>query len=226
MDDALKFNDILKKSFVKLNMFNNISVLDVTIGLILSCILGLFIFYIYKKSFRGVVYSHSFNVTLVLMVMITSLIIMTISTNIVLSLGMVGALSIVRFRTALKDPLDIVFMFWAIATGIAVGAGVYPVAIIGALAIGLTVYGLARYKFKGSAFLLIIHYMDDANDAVRYQINKLNHVLKSKNVRKDHTELVIEMKIIGDNTGFVNEISLIEGVNDVSLVSYNGDYAP
>ncbi|KQL45655.1 hypothetical protein AN963_11380 [Brevibacillus choshinensis] len=226
MDQTINFQDIIKKSVLKMEQFASISVLDTVIGLILSGAIGLFIYYIYKKSFRGVVYSHTFNITLVVMAMLTSLIIMTISTNIVLSLGMVGALSIVRFRTAIKDPLDIVFMFWSIAVGIATGAGAYPVSIIGSIIVAATILLLSRKQLKDMAYLLVIHYRDNANDEVRYQLNKLKYALKSKTINKDVVELIVEIKLKDDNTAFVQDISAIEGVKDVSLVSYNGDYAP
>ncbi|MDF2680019.1 MAG: hypothetical protein K0R47_1209 [Brevibacillus sp.] len=226
MDQTINFQDIVKKSVLKMEQFASISVLDTVIGLILSGAIGLFIYYIYKKSFRGVVYSHTFNITLVVMAMLTSLIIMTISTNIVLSLGMVGALSIVRFRTAIKDPLDIVFMFWSIAVGIATGAGAYPVSIIGSIIVAATILLLTRKQLKDMAYLLVIHYRDNASDEVRYQLNKLKYALKSKTINKDVIELIVEIKLRDDNTAFVQDISAIEGVKDVSLVSYNGDYAP
>lgn len=226
MDDILNFQDLFKKSVLKFESFAKISYADIAIGLLVALLLGLFIFYIYKKTFRGVVYSYNFNVTFVLMTMITSLVIMTISTNIVLSLGMVGALSIVRFRTAIKDPLDVVFMFWAIAAGIATGAGVYPLSIVGSLLIGLTLLLMSKNKMKDSAYLLIVHYSDEANDQVKYHLKKLNHVLKSKTVRKEQIELTVEVKLKNDNTGFVHDICEIEGVHHAVLVSYNGDYAP
>ncbi|MED4583017.1 DUF4956 domain-containing protein [Brevibacillus choshinensis] len=226
MDQTINFQDIIKKSVLKMEQFASISVLDTVIGLILSGAIGLFIYYIYKKSFRGVVYSHTFNITLVVMAMLTSLIIMTISTNIVLSLGMVGALSIVRFRTAIKDPLDIVFMFWSIAVGIATGAGAYPVSIIGSIIVAATILLLSRKQLKDTAYLLVIHYRDNASDEVRYQLNKLKYALKSKTINKDVIELIVEIKLKDDNTAFIQDISAIEGVKDVSLVSYNGDYAP
>ncbi|MFJ9499059.1 DUF4956 domain-containing protein [Brevibacillus centrosporus] len=226
MDHTINFQDIIKKSVLKMEQFASISVWDTVIGLILSGLIGLFIYYIYKQSFRGVVYSHSFNITLVVMAMLTCLIIMTISTNIVLSLGMVGALSIVRFRTAIKDPLDIVFMFWSIAVGIATGAGAFPVSIIGSLVVAATILLLSRKQLKDMAYLLVIHYRDHASDEVRFQLNKLKYALKSKTINKDVIELVVEIKLKSDNTAFVQDISMIEGVKDVSLVSYNGDYAP
>lgn len=226
MENTISFQDIIKKSVLKMDQFASISVIDTVIGLILSGVIGLFIYFIYKRSFRGVVYSHTFNITLVAMTMLTCLIIMTISTNIVLSLGMVGALSIVRFRTAIKDPLDIVFMFWAISVGIATGAGVYPVSVLGSLVVAATILLLSKRQLKDMAYLLIINYHDEANDTVKYQLNKLKCALKSKTVNKDMVEMIVEVKLKGDNTAFVNELSVIEGVKNVSLVSYNGDYAP
>jgi hypothetical protein len=225
MDNQLKFNDVLKKNFLQQDIFGKIPIQSILLGMLIAFAVGLFIFFIYKKTFRGVVYSHNFNVTLILMTMITALIIMTISTNVVLSLGMVGALSIVRFRTAIKDPLDVIFMFWSISGGITTGAGVYSLAIIGSLIIGLVVYIMTLKKGKDSIFLLVIHHDDKATDSIKYQLAKIKHSLKSKIIRNEITELTIEVKIKGDNTAFVNKLSEVEGVRDVSLINYNGDYA-
>lgn len=225
MGDIVNFQDLFKKSMLHLESFRSISYIDVMIGLIASFGIGLFIFYIYKRTFRGVVYSYNYNVTFVLMTMITALIIMTISTNIVLSLGMVGALSIVRFRTAVKDPLDIVYMFWAISAGIATGAKLYPVALLGSLTVGLALLWLSRRKVREQPYLLIIRHSEIAIADVRIQLRKLTYTLKSKTVRKDYIEMTIEIRLRDDNTAFVNVLSAIEGVNDVSLINYTGDYA-
>lgn len=225
VDTQYNFNDIIKNSFSKLETFNPVSILDILLSLFLAFLVGIFIHWMYRKTFRGVVYSHNFNITLVLMTIITSLIIMTISTNIVLSLGMVGALSIVRFRTAIKDPLDIVYMFWAISAGIATGAKVYSVAIIGSLFIGLVLFLLTKQKPTKYTYLLIIRYEEDAYLAVKKELSKTKHFVKSKIVKHGVTELTVELKLKIDNTAFVNEISVLEGVKDVSLVHYNGDYA-
>ncbi|MGM0881212.1 MAG: DUF4956 domain-containing protein [Bacillota bacterium] len=225
MGETVNFQDLFKKSMLHLDSFRSISYIDVLIGLIASFSIGLFIFFIYKKTFRGVVYSYNYNVTFVLMTMITALIIMTISTNIVLSLGMVGALSIVRFRTAVKDPLDIVYMFWAISAGIASGAKLYPIALIGSLTVGLALLWLSRRKVREQPYLLIIRHSEVAISDVRSQLRKLNYTLKSKTVRKDYIEMTIEIRLRDDNTAFVNVLSAIEGVNDVSLINYTGDYA-
>jgi uncharacterized membrane protein YhiD involved in acid resistance len=224
-NNQVSVNDVLKKGFLQQDVFGKIPIQNIILGMIIAFAIGIFIFYIYKKTFSGVVYSHNFNVTLVLMTMITALIIITISTNVVLSLGMVGALSIVRFRTAIKDPLDVIFMFWAISGGITTGAGVYSLAIIGSLIIGLVVFLLTRKKGKDSVFLLVIHHDEKATDSIKYQLGKLKHSLKSKIVRNEITELTVELKIKGDNTAFVNQLSAVEGVKDVSLINYNGDYA-
>ncbi len=225
MGDTMNFQDIFKKSILNLDSFNSVSYIDLLFGLGSSFLIGLFIFYIYRKTFRGVVYSYNYNVTFVLMTMITTLIIMTISTNIVLSLGMVGALSIVRFRTAVKDPLDIVYMFWAISVGIASGAKLYPVALFGSLVIGAVLVWLSRKKIREQPYLLIIRHTDDATIPLRLLMRKMEYQLKSKTVRKDYTELTVEMRLRDDNTAFVTEISGIEGVQDVSLINYSGDYA-
>lgn len=225
MGDNLNFQDMFKKSVLHLEAFRDISYFDLLLGLLTSFLIGMFIYWVYRKTFRGVVYSYNYNVSFVLMTMITTMIIMTISTNIVLSLGMVGALSIVRFRTAVKDPLDIVYMFWAIAAGIACGAKIYPTALIGSIAIGLVLMWLSRQKVKEQPFLLIIRHTDAATDEVRVQLRKLQGRLKSKTVRKDFTEITVEVRIRDDNTAFVNEISAVDGVLDASLINYTGDYA-
>lgn len=221
----MNFNDIIKQSVITLENFRAVSYFDMVLGLLISFLLGMFIYAIYRKSFRGVVYSYNYNVSFVLMTMITALIIMTISTNIVLSLGMVGALSIVRFRTAVKDPLDIVYMFWAISVGIAVGAKIYPLAIGGSLIIGLVIYWLSKKKIREEAYLLIIRHSDEATSELRIEMRKLSGKLKSKTIRKGYTEVTYEIKLKDDNTSFLQAISEIEGVSDASLVNYTGDYA-
>lgn len=225
MGDALNFQDVIKKSVLHLDSFRSVSYVDMVLGLLCAFLIGLFIYWVYRKTFRGVVYSYNYNVSFVLMTMITALIIMTISTNIVLSLGMVGALSIVRFRTAVKDPLDIVYMFWAISAGIASGAKMYPLALGGSIMIGLTLAWLSKRKMKEQSYLLIIRHTDAATSELRIQLRKLNTKLKSKTVRKDFTELTVEIMLRDDNTAFVHTISEIEGVIDASLINYTGDYA-
>lgn len=226
MDDQLNFQNIIKKSVLKLDSFASVSYLDIVIGLLCSFGIGMFIYWVYKRCFRGVVYSYNYNVSFVLMTMITTLIIMTISTNIVLSLGMVGALSIVRFRTAVKDPLDIVYMFWAIAVGIAIGAKMYPLAIIGSLAFGATLAWLSKKKVRGETYLLILQHNDEAGEEVRKTLQKLNTKLKSKTIRNGFIEMTVEIRLVDDNTSFMNNLNSIEGFpHSCSLVNYTGDYA-
>ncbi|MDX1700704.1 MAG: DUF4956 domain-containing protein [Melioribacteraceae bacterium] len=225
MGETVNFQDIIKKSMLHLEAFRSISYLDMFLGMACSFAIGMFIYWVYRKTFRGVVYSYNYNVSFVLMTMITTLIIMTISTNIILSLGMVGALSIVRFRTAVKDPLDIVYMFWAIAAGIASGAKMYPLAIFGAVVIGITLFWLSRRQVKEQTYLLIVRHTEVATGDLRMELRKLNTKLKSKTVRKDFIEITVEIKLRDDNTAFMNTINQIEGVHDTSLINYNGDYA-
>lgn len=225
MNESVTFQDIIKKSVLSLDSFTSVSYIDITLGLLCSFTIGMFIYFVYKACFRGVVYSYNYNVSFVLMTMITAVIIMTISTNIVLSLGMVGALSIVRFRTAVKDPLDIVYMFWAISAGIASGAGMYPLAIIGSLAFGSVLAWLSKKKVRGETYLLVINYEEAAHEEVRKQLSKLNTKLKSKTVRRGLIEMTVEIRLVDDNTYFVTLLDEIEGVHSCSLVNYTGDYA-
>lgn len=226
MGDTTNFQDLFKKSILELESFKQVSLLELSIGILIAFALGMFIYWTYYKTFRGVVYSHNYNITFVIMTMLTTLIIMTISTNIVLSLGMVGALSIVRFRTAVKDPMDIMFTFWAVTAGIATGAKIYPIAILGSLAISGVLFLLAKRKGKDAPYLLILQYEEKASDDIKVRLRRMKYVLKSKTVRKDMTEMTVELRLKDDNTAFVSELSSLDGVKDVALISYNGDYAP
>jgi hypothetical protein len=225
MDKALSFTDVLKKSFLNLDAFQKISFIDVAICMLVALAVALFIFFIYKYTFRGVVYSYTYNMSLVLMCVLTALIILTISSNVVISLGMVGALSIIRFRTALKDPMDIVFMFWAIVAGLSTGAGIYSVSILGSIFAGAILIVMSKHRIRVKKYMLIIHYSDEAMDEVNYILGRIKHILKSKTIIKGVIEINVEVNIKGENTSFVNQLSQIQGVADASLVSYNGDYA-
>ena len=140
----MSFSDVFMSSF--LENVTSVSILDMVLAMVLAFALGLFIFFIYKKTYAGVMYSSSFGVTLVALSMITTLVILAVTSNVVLSLGMVGALSIVRFRTAIKEPLDIAFLFWAIAVGIVLAAGMIPLAVFGSVIIGLIILVFANRK--------------------------------------------------------------------------------
>jgi len=201
-------------------------VADIFLGLTLSLLFGLLISYIYKTTFQGALYSHSFSVALAVLTLITAMVIMTIGVNLVLTLGMVGALSIVRFRTAIKDPMDIVFVFWAISTGLATGAKLYLLAIIGAAFIGLALIFLLRRKSANLTFMLIISYINDslADKNVADELKKLRHSLKSKTVAREKTELVVELRLAGEDTSFMGRLTAIRGVNDAVLVRYSGEH--
>ena len=221
----MTFQDIFKSSF--LENIASISMLDMAIALVLAFLLGLFIFFVYKKSYSGVMYSASFGVTLVALSLITTLLIMTVVSNIVLSLGMVGALSIVRFRTAIKEPMDIAFLFWSIAAGIVLAAGLIPLAVLGSLFVGAVLLVFSRQKSGESPYLLILHCASPQEEAqaralVEARVRRLN--LKSKSVAPGQIELNYEVRLRDADTGFVDELGAMEGVTNVVLVSYNGDY--
>ena len=207
-----------------------VSVPDMLLALGIAFAVGFFIFYLYKHTFTGVLYNRNFNVSLVLLAMVATLIMRTVTSNLALSLGMVGALSIVRFRTAVKDPMDTVFMFWAVSVGITLGAGsgFYFVAILGSLAIGAFVY--IMYLLRGSgnyAYLLIVRHDFESTNEVTYALRKLpkGSRLKSKTVSGTGIEVTMEVRLSGENTNIVTELLRIEGVFDATLVSYQGDYA-
>ncbi len=225
MNELLSFNDIIKNSVIQSSFLGNYSIQDIVSVILVTLIVSLFMFFIYKKTYSGNVYSHKFNVSLVIMALITSEIILTISSNLVLSLGMVGALSIVRFRTAVKEPLDIVFMFWSIAIGITTGARLYALSIISSLLIGLVIMVLLKYKNTNNIFLLIIQYKSNSSAKVISELNKINYKIKSKTISHELVELTVELKIIGTGFDLLEIISEIEGVSNVSLVNYNGEFA-
>ena len=221
----MTFNDIFKSSF--LENVNAVSVFDMVLALLLAFGVGLFIFFVYKKTYAGVMYSSGFGVTLVALTMITTLVILAVTSNIVLSLGMVGALSIVRFRTAIKGPLDIAFLFWAIAAGIVLAAGLIPLAVFGSVFIGVILLVFANRKNMTHPFIVVIDC--DGHDSETKALELLHAhtvrtAVKSKTARKGAVELNVEVRLKDGNTDFVNELSDIPGVSSAVLVSYNGDY--
>lgn len=221
----MTFNDIFKSSF--LENVTSVSILDMLLAMILAFALGMFIFLVYKKTFSGVMYSSSFGVTLIALTMITTLVILAVTSNVVLSLGMVGALSIVRFRTAIKEPLDIAFLFWSIAVGIVLAAGLIPLAVIGSVLIGVFLLFFVNRKSHVNPYIVVIDCTDRDSEqrAMAYLEKQVNHlVVKSKTVRKGSIELNTEIRMKDDNTDFINTLADMEGVNNAVLVSYNGDY--
>ena len=221
----MNFSDIFKSSFIE--NITSVSMLDMAIAMALALLLGLFIFMVYKKTFNGVMYSSGFGVTLVALTMITTLVILAVTSNVVLSLGMVGALSIVRFRTAIKEPLDIAFLFWAIAVGIVLAAGMLPLAVIGSIVIGAVLLIFVNKKSHFNPYLIIINCDSHASEeeAKKYLKDKVNRcTVKSKTAQRGSVELTLEIRLKDDNTDFINELSAMNGINSAILVSYNGDY--
>lgn len=219
------FNDIFKSSF--LENVTSFSILDTLLGLLAALAVGLFIYLIYKKTFSGVMYSTGFALTLVGLTLVTTLVIMAVTSNVVLSLGMVGALSIVRFRAAIKEPIEIVFLFWSIAGGIVIGAGMIPMAVIGSIIIGLILLFFANRKVHENPYLLILNCDDETAENLALSLlaeSTERYVVKSKTVNASGIELTAELCAKDATTDFVNRMIGIAGVTNASLVSYNGDY--
>ena len=221
----MTFSDIFKSSF--LANVTSVSIFDMTLALILAFGVGIFIYLIYKKTYAGVMYSSSFGVTLVALTLITTLVILAVTSNVVLSLGMVGALSIVRFRTAIKEPMDIALLFWSIAVGIVLGAGMIPLAVFGSVMIGLILLVFANKKDSSNPYIVVLSCEgNDSEKAATEYLTKTTKkcTVKSKTARKGSVELNLEVRLKDDNTDFVNALADLPGVPNAVLVSYNGDY--
>ena len=220
----MTFQDIFKSSFLEKAV--SFSALDFVIAMGLAFVIGLFIFVVYKKTFNGVMYSTGFGVSLIALTLITTLVILAVTSNVVLSLGMVGALSIVRFRTAIKEPLDIAFLFWAIAVGIVLGAGMIPLAVFGSLLIGVVLIIFVNKKPTDHPYIMIVACESGAETDVLTMLkeNVKKQVLKSKTVSPSGVEMTLEVRLKGEDSSFVNRIAAMAGVENAVLVSYNGDY--
>ena len=221
----MSFSDIFKSSF--LENVNAVSLLDMALAMVLAFGVGLFIFLVYKKTFAGVMYSASFGVTLVALTMITTLVILAVTSNVVLSLGMVGALSIVRFRTAIKEPLDIAFLFWAIAVGIVLAAGMIPLAVFGSVLIGVILLIFANRSDTTKPYIVVLTCDGPASEEAAMAVVRENTkrcVVKSKSVQRGLAELNLEVRLHGGDTDFINTLAELKGVQSAVLVSYNGDY--
>ncbi|MDR1807475.1 MAG: DUF4956 domain-containing protein [Propionibacteriaceae bacterium] len=221
----MTFDDIFKSSF--LDNMASVTILDMVLALAAAFGLGLFIFFVYKKTFKGVMYSGSFGVSLIALAMITTLVILAVTSNVVLSLGMVGALSIVRFRTAIKDPLDIVFLFWSIAVGIVLAAGLFPLAIFGSVVVGIILLVFVNRRTNDLPYILVVT-CEDA-DAEKAAVAALGgkvgkSQIKGKTVTDAGVELNYEVRLKDNDDSFVNALQEIDGVERVVLVGYNGDY--
>ena len=221
----MSFNDIFKSSF--LESVSEFSVLDTLLAMVFALLIGLFIFVIYQKTLTGVMYSSGFALTLVGLSLVTTLVIMAVTSNVVLSLGMVGALSIVRFRAAIKEPVEIVFLFWSLAAGIVIGAGMIPLAVIGSAIMGVILLLFANRKIHNKPYILVLSCVSEAAEQAALDLLgqcAAHYIVKSKTVTAGGIELTAELRTKDASTAFVNQISEIAGVDSATLVSYNGEY--
>ena len=203
--------DFIKKSV--LNAFTQYDEPKLAVALLAALALGILIYLVYRKFYTGVVYSRSFAVTL------------AISTNVVISLGMVGALSIVRFRTAVKDPLDLLYLFWSITTGITAGAGMYALGLVTAVVMIGMIYLFSHWQAKGRVYIAVIHYAGtEAGDNIVRALGRIKFVVKSKTMRGENTEMAVEVFCNDPNVEFADRVRAVEGVQDVTLIQYNGEY--
>jgi uncharacterized membrane protein YhiD involved in acid resistance len=225
----MSIKDFVKKSILENETFQqnftweNISKILIALGAAL--LMGLIICFIYTKFFRGVVYSRTFSITLVGMCVMTCMVTLAISTNVVISLGMVGALSIVRYRTAVKEPLDLLYLFWSITTGITIGAQMYVLSIAAAVIMIIILFVFSRKSISGQVYIMVVHYVGDyAGDMVKRAMGSAKFRIKSKTVRKDASEMAIEVFSKGESMAFVEKVRAIENVLDVTLIQYDGEY--
>ncbi len=214
-------------NFSFLDKAASFSLPDILAALLIAFAIGLFIFFVYTKTFKGVMHSSSFGISLIAMDLITTLIIMAVSSNLITSLGMVGALSIVRFRTVVKEPLDLVYLFWSITVGIIVGVGLIPLAVIGSVVIGLMLFVFVNRKTHNTPYVVVISCTGDAGEEKSLELLEAQtkkHVVKAKSVSRDGVELTVEVRLLESSSRFVNALLGIDGVSNATLVSYNGDY--
>ena len=216
------FSDIFKNSF--LQETGNLTTEGFVMSLLAAFVCGMIVYAVYRFFFKGVIYNNNFNILLVMTSMVTCFIVIVISSNVVLSLGMVGALSIVRYRTAVKDPLDLGFLFWTVAVGVTCGAGLYLISLMGTVAIALVYILLVKIRSHRHLYLLIVKYADEATDTVLRELEPIKKVLKNKTVTKGYTELTYEVRLSGDNTSFTNRLSACPGVESAVIVEFTGDY--
>jgi len=202
-----------------------VNTVPVILSLLFSMLMGFFIYYVYNRNFAGVVYNQTFSITVAAMTSLTTMITLAISSNIALSLGMVGALSIVRYRTAIKDPMDILFLFWAVAAGITIGANMHYLAVVGSLVVILILAFLNRRRGDRKMYIMLVHYSgEDMDDELRRIMHRMRYQIKTKTIRQDEVELAVEVVARKDNLAFLNQVRELPRVKDVTLVQYDGEY--
>lgn len=218
------FDDVLKKSFVQ-STTENISRGGVLLALVVACLIALYVFCVYRMITRKAFYNKNFNISLVALAIITTAIILSIQSSVVISLGMVGALSIVRFRTAIKEPMDLVFLFWSISVGIICGAGLFEIAIAASLFLTVVIIGLNRLPVARVPMMLVV---DSGNIEGEEEIMEIlekysSHIkVKARNMNPESLNMVIEVRV-KEEAGCIREINALEGMNHVSLVSQDGE---
>ncbi len=224
----MSVKDMIKKSVLESAVYDQSmtagTYVTIFVDMAVAILIGYIIYRIYKRFFTGVVYSRTFGITLIGMCALTCMVTLAISTNIVISLGMVGALSIVRYRTAVKEPLDIMYLFWAITEGITIGASMYVLAAIGMLAMFVIILGMSRMKEKSGAYVLIVHFAGDGvKDAVLDELKSYVHSVKSVIEKDNDTEMTVQIDA-KKNDDISSKIKALSGVSDVTMIQYNGDY--
>ena len=216
---------LLGESFDFSSSLANLSVTTILFTLLTAAVCGVVIYLVYRFFNRSVIYNENFNILIILTTVVTSFIIMTISANVVLSLGMVGALSIVRFRTAVKDPLDLLYLFWSITTGITAGAGMYALGLVTAAVMIAMIYLFSHWQAKGRVYIAVIHYVGtEAGDDIVRALGRIKYAVKSKTMRGENTEMAVEVFCKDPNMEFADRIRAVKGVQDVTLIQYNGEY--
>ena len=221
----MSVQDFIKKSILESGAFDGVTLANAALGLLTALVMGLLIYFVYRKFYTGVIFSRSFAVTLVGMTVLTAMVTLAISSNIVISLGMVGALSIVRFRTAIKDPMDLLYLFWAITTGITAGAQMYLLVLVAAVVMIVMIVLFYFKQQNGKIYILVVHYTgDSAGDDIIRALGKIKYFIKSKTLRKEKTEMAIEVFCKDNDTFFMERIREVDGVLDSTLIQYNGEY--
>jgi hypothetical protein len=213
-------------TFLELDLTDTATTLiPILIALAASLLMGIIIHFVYRKAYTGVVFSQSFAVSLAGMTVLTTMVTLSISSNIALSLGMVGALSIVRYRVAVKDPMDILFMFWAIASGITIGAKLHYLAVITAIIVGVILLLLNQKDPFSTVYIMVVHYTgEDIAGEIKRILGGRRYKVKSKTVRNDSAEMAIELSVKNENLAFLDAINQLEAVHDATLIQYSGEY--
>jgi len=219
---------MIKKSVLESDMYNQAistsTILTIMVDLAVALVMGLLIYYVYKRFFQGVVYSRTFAMTLVGMCVLTCMVTLAISTNVVISLGMVGALSIVRYRTAVKEPLDLLYLFWAITTGITIGASMYILAVCGAIIMICLVALFNARVMNLKSYVMIVHATGACEKEMEDCMGGIRHSLKSKVMRNEESEFTIQLACKESEVEFTEKIRALATVKDVTLVQYTGEY--